>query len=317
MSLPKFVHIQECGPRDGLQIETKSLSVTEKVELITALTGAGIKEIEVGSLVRPDLVPQMANTPEVIAALPPEGEGVAYRLCYLNAKGLERAISHTNMISLEGRLMIAASEAFSKRNANRTIEETFEDLPRWIELYTSAGTPVTTLQVMAAFGCNFDGDAPLDRVAGIVDRAARIMEDSGGKLERLSLCDTMGWASPQTIQRLVGDALDRHPSAKINLHLHDTRGLAMANAYAGLEMGVADFDGSVGGLGGCPFAGHSSAAGNICTEDFVLLCHELGIETGIDLDALIAVAQRAETMLGRPLPGKAMKSGSLAAKRAR
>jgi hydroxymethylglutaryl-CoA lyase len=316
MSLPKFVHIQECGPRDGLQIEAKSLSVAEKVELISALTATGIKEIEVGSLVRPDIVPQMANTPEVIAALPGEREGVAYRLCYLNAKGLERAITHTNKISLEGRLMIAASEGFSKRNSNRTIEETFADLPRWIELYAAAGTPVTTLQVMAAFGCNFDGDAPVDRVAGIVDRAARMIADAGGKLERLSLCDTMGWGSPKTVQRLVGDAQDRYPDTAINLHLHDTRGLAMACASAALEMGVADFDGSVGGLGGCPFAGHSGAAGNICTEDFVLLCHELGIETGIDLDALIAVAQRAEQMLGRPLPGKAMRSGSLASRRA-
>jgi hydroxymethylglutaryl-CoA lyase len=257
----------------------------------------------------------MAATPEVIAALPPEPEGVAYRLCYLNAKGLERAKTFTNKVSLEGRLMIAASEGFSKRNANRTIDESIADIPRWIELYNASGTKVTTLQLMAAFGCNFDGEAPLGRAMDIVARVKAILEDGGGALERLSLCDTMGWGSPKTIQGLVGQVQDRYPDTKINLHLHDTRGLAMASAHAALQMGVADFDGSVGGLGGCPFAGHSGAAGNICTEDFVLLCHESGIETGINLDALIGVARQAEAMLGRPLPGKAMKSGSLESKR--
>jgi len=315
MALPKFVHVQECGPRDGLQIEAKTLSVAEKVELIDALVATGIKEIEVGLLVKPEAVPQMADTPEVIGALPPAPPGVSYRLVYLNAKGLERAKAFTNKIDLEGRLMIAASDAFSKRNANRTTAETLEELPKWIELYKADGRKTTTLGVMTAFGCNFEGVVPPSRVIALIERIKDMMEQSGGALERLSLMDTMGWATPDSIKRMIALVRERWPDMGVNLHLHDTRGLAMASAYAALELGVADFDGSVGGLGGCPFAGHSGAAGNICTEDFVLMCHELGIETGIDLEALLDVARCAERIVGRELPGKAMKSGSLASKR--
>jgi hydroxymethylglutaryl-CoA lyase len=315
MALPKFVHVQECGPRDGLQIEAKALSVSEKAELIGALIATGIKEIEIGLLVKPEAVPKMADTPEVIGALPHAPEGVSYRVVYLNTKGLERAKAFTNKIDLEGRLMIAASDAFSRRNANRTVAETLAELPEWIGAYEQDGRKATTLGVMTAFGCNFEGAVSPARVMDLVERIKDMMEQSGGALERLSLMDTMGWATPDSIKRMIGLLRARWPDLAINLHLHDTRGLAMASAYAALELGVADFDGSIGGLGGCPFAGHSGAAGNICTEDFVLMCHELGIETGIDLEALLDVARRAERLVGRELPGKAMKSGSLASKR--
>jgi hydroxymethylglutaryl-CoA lyase len=326
-NLPGSVRIMECGPRDGLQIEAKLLSVSEKVELITALVSTGIKEIEVGSLVRPDAVPQMANTGEVIDQLPPAPAGVSYRVAYLNSRGLNRAKQHSNKIALDGRIGITASESFVKRNTNRTIDESFADIPVWIDLYRSAGVTVDTLGVMAAFGCNFEGVVPEERVIGMIQRAERIFEAQGGKLRRLSLMDTMGWANPNSIKSLVGKVQDQWPEIQVDLHLHDTRGLAIANATAGLQMGVANFDGSIGGLGGCPFAGnimadgrgkvYQGAVGNICTEDFVFLCHEMGIETGIDLEALIEVARLAESLVERPLPGKVMKSGTLQSKRDR
>jgi hydroxymethylglutaryl-CoA lyase len=326
-NLPGSVRIMECGPRDGLQIETKLLTVAEKVELITALVSTGIKEIEVGSLVRPDAVPQMANTSEVINQLPPAPAGVSYRVAYLNARGLDRAKQHSEKIALDGRIGITASESFVRRNSNRSIDESFADIPIWIDLYRSAGVTVDTLGVMAAFGCNFEGIVPEERVIAMIQRAASIFETRGGKLRRLSLMDTMGWANPGSIKSLVGKVQEQWPETQVDLHLHDTRGLAIANAMAGLEMGVANFDASIGGLGGCPFAGNKTAddrgkgyqgaAGNMCTEDFVFLCNEMGIETGIDLEALIEVARLAESLVDRPLPGKVMKSGTLQSKRNR
>jgi hydroxymethylglutaryl-CoA lyase len=315
--IPKRVHVRECGPRDGLQIESKTLSVAEKIELIANLVAAGITEIEVGSLVRPDAVPQMATTPEVIASLPSAPAGVDYRVSYLNIKGLDRAAEFSSKISMEGRLAITASETFVKRNQNRTIEESFADMSRWMERYRAHGTKVGTLGVMAAFGCNFEGNVPQEKVIDIVARSEDIMAAHGNQMKLLSLMDTMGWATSFAVKSMIEKVRKRWPTVRINLHLHDTRGAAIASAVAGLEMGVDDFDGSVGGLGGCPFAGHKGAAGNICTEDFVFMCDELGIETGIDIEALIDVARRTEVVVERQLPGKVMKSGALNAIRKR
>ena len=165
--------------------------------------------------------------------------------------------------------------------------------------------------MMTAFGCNYEGEiAPetvRDRVAMILDIAA----ERDVKLNTMMLADTVGWANPEAISSVVGLIRERWPELQLGLHLHDTRGIAMANALRGLEMGVQVFDAACAGLGGCPFAGHKGAAGNICTEDLVFLCHELGIETGVDLDALIESARLAESILGRQLPGKIMHSGSL------
>jgi hydroxymethylglutaryl-CoA lyase len=164
---------------------------------------------------------------------------------------------------------------------------------------------------MAAFGCNFEGYIPEARVIELIDRSRQIMADNGCTLKRLNLADTMGWASPLQIKRIVGAVRERWPDLRIRLHLHDTRGQAVANAVAGMEMGVTHFDASVGGLGGCPFAGHKGAAGNICTEDLVFTCQEMGIETGIDLDAMVELAREAEGWVGHELPGKVMKGGTL------
>jgi hydroxymethylglutaryl-CoA lyase len=164
---------------------------------------------------------------------------------------------------------------------------------------------------MAAFGCNFEGDIPVSRVVALVQQILDVAREHGVTLKYITLADTMAWATPLTVKRVVGALRERWPDLDIALHLHDTRGMAIANAYAGLEMGVERFDSSVGGLGGCPFAGHQGAAGNVSTEDLVFLCDELGIATGIDLDALIECARLAEDVVGHPLPGSVMKGGTL------
>ncbi len=307
--LPKSVVLIEVGPRDGLQIEPRILSTSDKVRMIDALAESGIREIEAGSFVNPKAVPQMADTNELFDALD-KREGVRYRALWLNPKGLERALEN-GRVDIDGKLTITASEIFIKRNTNRSIDETFEQMPTWIQQYRDAGVETDSLGVMAAFGCNFEGYIPEEKVVGLVERTIRIMDDNGCKLVNLSLADTMGWGSPGQMKSLVGKVRDRWPELRVKLHLHDTRGCAVANAVAAMEVGVREFDSSVGGLGGCPFAGHKGAAGNVCTEDLAFACSEMGIETGIDLDALVEAAKLAEDLVGHPLPGKVMKGGTL------
>jgi hydroxymethylglutaryl-CoA lyase len=308
-NLPGTVHLMEVGPRDGLQIEPRILTVEQKLELLDAIVEAGIREIEVGSFVNPKAVPQMADTEEVFRGLK-RHPGVTYRALWLNPRGLERAVATPN-VDLEGRLHLTASEAFVKRNTNRSIDETFADVPEWIARFRAAGVAPDSLGMMAAFGCNFEGDVPVERVVALIARAEAMLVAAGSSLRHVSLADTMGWATPDRIRTMIDAVRTRWPDLAIKLHLHDTRGTAMANALAALQMGVREFDGSIGGLGGCPFAGHKGAAGNICTEDLVYLCEEMGIGTGVDLPALVRAAQLAESMLGHPLPGKVMKGGLL------
>jgi hydroxymethylglutaryl-CoA lyase len=164
---------------------------------------------------------------------------------------------------------------------------------------------------MAAFGCNFAGDIPVARVLDLVRQQIDIAAEHGVALKRVMIADTMAWATPIAVKRLIGAIQDNYPALEITLHLHDTRGMGIANAYTGLEMGVRSFDASVAGLGGCPFAGHKGAASNVCTEDLVFMCDEMGIATGIDLEALAECARLAEDVVGHPLPGAVMKGGSL------
>ncbi len=307
--LPKHVEMIEVGPRDGLQIEPRILTTDEKLRMVDALADSGIRQIEVGSFVNPKAVPQMADTNEVFDRLD-KRPGKRYRALWLNPKGLDRALANGH-VDMDGKLTLTVSETFVKRNTNRSIDETLAQMPVWIETYRAAGIEADTLGVMAAFGCNFEGYIPEEKVMGLIGQAMQIMQDNGCTLRDLSLADTMGWASPGQVKSLVGKVRDKWPELNLKLHLHDTRGCAVANAVAAIELGVSEFDSSVGGLGGCPFAGHKGAAGNVCTEDLVFACGEMGIETGIDLDALVEAAKITEAMVGHVLPGKVMKGGTL------
>ena len=307
--LPKSVAINEEGPREGFQIEKGPIPTARKIELIDALSETGLKQIQVVSFVSPKAVPQMADAEEVVAGFRKK-PGVRYTALWLNDKGLARALA-TKRLDIKGSLSLTASEKFLKRNQNRTLAENSTAQHGIIGMYKEHGVAVDHGSIMAAFGCNFEGDIPVRALLDVIQEMLEIAEEHQIKIKTISLADTMAWATPAAIKRVVGAVRERFPELKINLHLHDTRGMGIANAYAGLEMGVASFDAAVAGLGGCPFAAHAGAAGNVSSEDLVFMCEEMGIETGIDLEKLIEAARLAEDIVGHPLPGSVMKGGSL------
>jgi hydroxymethylglutaryl-CoA lyase len=309
--LPRRVEIHEEGPREGFQIEPGPISTERKVALIDALSQTGLARIQVASFVNPKRVPGWADAEAVVAGFHPR-DGVRYTALWLNEKGLERAIALKHRLSLRGTISLSASEPFLERNQNRGFAENARVQHAQIALFNANGIPVEGISVMAAFGCNFAGEIPVAAVLERVAEGHEIAAAHGLAIKTLSLADTMAWATPAGIKRVVGAVRERWPALRLNLHLHDTRGLGLANAYAGLEMGIASFDASVAGLGGCPFAGHKGAAGNVCTEDLAFMCEEMGIATGLDLERLIAAARLAEEIVGHPLPGSVMRGGTLA-----
>jgi len=308
--LPKSVVLNEEGPREGFQIEPGSIPTARKIELLEPLAETGLKHIQVTSFVNPKRVPGMADAEKVIEGFKPK-PGVTYTALWLNEKGLERAKAWQPKITLEGKISIYASDKFSRKNNNRSTEQEFEYSARVLDNYLANGIPVHRGSIASAFGCNYGGDIPISTIMDILKRIFAMADEHGVELTELSFADTMAWATPGHIKRLIGAVREKYPTQSLNLHLHDTRGMGVANAYAGLEMGVASFDSCVAGLGGCPFAGHKGAAGNVCTEDLVFMCNEMGIETGVDLDRIIECAQLAEEIVGHPLPGSVKMGGNL------
>jgi hydroxymethylglutaryl-CoA lyase len=309
MPLPSKITIHELGPREGMQIEKNPVATAEKIRLIDMLSGCNFAEIEVTSFVSPKWVPQMADAEQVVAGFTRK-PGTKYTCVYLNAQGMARAVA-TKKLDVEGSLSVTASEAFSKKNTNRSIEETFGETERRIEALRQFNIAPTEVSVMAAFGCNYEGDIDPNHVVKLIDRLMGMARAHDFRIKLIQLADTMGWGNPALIRRLVGMVQERWPEQKINLHLHDTRGLGLANAMAAMEMGVDDFDSAVGGLGGCPYAGFKDAPGNIASEDLVHMCNELGVGTGVDLERLLDIAREAEKIVGHPLPGKVMRGGHL------
>jgi hydroxymethylglutaryl-CoA lyase len=307
--IPAAVHINEEGPREGFQIEKGPIPTARKIALIDALSGTGIDHMQIVSFVNPKAVPGMADADAVVEGIKINAD-VAYTALWLNERGFERALQH-DRLALAGSITLVASEEFSKRNQNRTAAEQLAGQHAIVEKYKAAGVPVERGMIMAAFGCNFEGDVPASRVVSLVQQMLGVAKQHRVTLKYITLADTMAWANPLAIKRVIGALRERWPDVDFALHLHDTRGMAVANALAGLEMGVQRYDAAVAGLGGCPFAGHAGAAGNICTEDLVFMCQEMGIDTGIDLDALIECARLAEDIVGHPLPGSVMKGGTL------
>lgn len=311
---PRSIHIHEEGPREGFQFEKGEISTESKVELIDALSETGLTEIQTVSFVNPKRVPGMADADEVVRKFRKK-EGVRYSGLWLNEQGLQRAIA-TKKIDVKGRIVLCASEPFLARNQNSTLEQMVKSQTDMLAIYKENKIPVEEGAVQAAFGCNFQGEISVESVLAIVHRIMSIAAANGINLKNLVLADTMAWAVPRKIRSVVGAVRESYPDTNITLHVHDTRGMGIANAYAGLEMGVHSFDSSVAGLGGCPFAAHKGAAGNVCTEDLVFMCEEMGIDTGVDLDRLIEAASLAEKIVGHPLPGSVKQGGSLSRMRA-
>ena len=308
--LPKHVEIHEEGPREGFQIEPGPIATADKIRLIEALAETGLHHIQACSFVNPRLVPGWADAEAVMQGVKTK-DGVEYTALWFNESGLRRALEFRDKLSMSGSISLTASEAFTHKNLNRSHADNVAAMRKQTAVHIANDVPVRRIGVMAAFGCNYQGDITTEQVVSTVEDGFDIASEAGAEITHLSLADTMGWANPARIERVVGEVRSRWPDKLISLHLHDTRGLAVANAHAGLRMGVSRYDSTVGGLGGCPFAGQKGAAGNICTEELVLLCEEMGIETGVDLDALIEVGRMAESIVGHQLPSELIHAGSL------
>jgi hydroxymethylglutaryl-CoA lyase len=307
--LPRRADVVEEGPREGMQSEPPGIPTGDKIALIEALAAAGLREISCAAFVSPSRLPQMADA-EAIAAGLRRRAGVIYTGLWLNAAGFERAAP--TALDKRGIIVTSASETFGIRNNNRNRAELLDEQRKLLDLYAAHGVPSGPGYVFTAFGCNYEGAISPKQAAASVGDLLALWAERGVPPQLVYLCDTVGAAAPLALERTLGEVRARWPDLAIGLHLHDTRGLGLANALAGLRMGVARFDSSVGGLGGCPFAGNPAAAGNICTEDLVLLLEEMGVDTGVDLEALLEAARLAERIVGHPLPGKAMKGGALA-----
>jgi hydroxymethylglutaryl-CoA lyase len=306
--LPKRVTIHEEGPREGFQIEPGPIAAADKVRFCEALAETGLHDVQCVSFVDPRRVPGMADAVEVAQSIRQRPD-VHYSAIALNLRGYERAIQ--TPLHITGHMQMSASNTFSISNTNKDNAETLLENRRQLEFFRDRGIAVESAIVMTCFGCNFEGAIAPQTVRDCVGSLLDLADEFAISLDRVRLADTVGWASPASIQRVVGVVRERWPDLRLALHLHDTRGTGLANALMGLQMGIESFDSSCAGLGGCPFAGHKGAAGNICTEDLVFMCEEMGISTGIDLDALIECARLAEAIVGHPLPGKIMHGGSL------
>ncbi len=293
--LPRQISVREVGPRDGLQNE-QPVPTDAKIELIDLLSATGVQRIEAVSFVRPDVIPQMADADEVWRRIQ-RPDRVRYSALVPNARGAVRALDN-GLAELEA--VVSASDTHNRKNLNRSTAETLDEIAEIIQLAHDRRVSCQVI-VSTAWGCPYEGDVPVERVVAVAGRAIADGADS------VSFGDTTGMATPGRVQRLVGEFRSAQPDAALNLHFHNTRGTGLANVLAALEQGVTDFDASVGGLGGCPYA--PGATGNIATEELVHMVEDMGISTGIDLDALIAAAADAERIIGRVLPSQVLRAG--------
>jgi isopropylmalate/homocitrate/citramalate synthase len=289
--------ICDVGPRDGLQNEERHLDAATRAELVNRLAAAGVRRIEAVSFVNPERVPRMGGAEEVVAAID-RREGVVYAGLVLNEKGYDR-LAAAGLDEVH--FAFASTETFNRRNQNASPAESVEVAGRIVER-AHAGGIRATVTIGAAFGCPFEGAVD----PGYVLELASLLADAGA--DEIVLADTVGVGVPRQVKHLVSEAAKLPPP--VGVHLHNTRNTGLANAYVALEAGASVLDASVGGVGGCPFA--PRATGNICTEDLVYLLHGEGIETGIDLDELITVAEWLEAELGRELPGQVYRAGTFA-----
>jgi hydroxymethylglutaryl-CoA lyase len=288
---PDRVTITEVGPRDGLQNEARSIPVERKISLIDALSATGLTRIEAASFVRPKAIPQMANAAEVMAGIE-RRPGVTYIGLVPNEVGARNAIEASVD---EIAVVVSASESHNRANINRSIAESLDEIQAVASLCRDAQIPWSGY-VSTAFGCPYEGAVDPARVFEL----ATTLREAGS--EAIALGDTIGIANPHQVFEIVSSFFRELPSAPLRLHFHDTRGMALANVVSAMEGGATQFDGSVGGLGGCPYA--PGASGNVATEDLVAMLQAMGIETGIRLDALLKAAWLAEEIVGRPLDGR-------------
>jgi hydroxymethylglutaryl-CoA lyase len=296
--LPSAVRIREVGPRDGFQNEPEVIQTGEKVRLIELLGATGLRRIEVTSFVRPDVIPQLADASEVLETvrLP---ESISVSVLIPNERGLDRALAHRDRFQ-EINGFLSASETHNQKNVGRPIADSLSGLERTLHRARTEGLRCEGV-ISTSFGCPYEGAVPVDRVLEIATGLA----EAGA--EEVGFGDTTGMANPVQVREFFGAAFQALPDVELTAHFHNTRGQGLANVFAALEAGVESFESSFGELGGCPVP--AGATGNIATEDLVSMLHEMGIETGIDLPALITASRAAQEVLGRPLGSYVLSAG--------
>jgi hydroxymethylglutaryl-CoA lyase len=293
---PNSVSIREVGPRDGIQSETAPISTEDKIRLIDALSDTGVRLIEAVSFVSPAAVPQMADARSVWAGMR-RRPGVSYSALVPNRKGAETA-SEAGVDGMQ--VFVAASESYNRRNLNKSIGDSLEDVADVVSVGVDAHIPVEGT-LSTAFGCPYEGDVAPRRVADL----SRALADLG--IKSISYGDTTGMATPRRVCEVVDAVREETTEVRINMHFHDTRGTGLANVVTAMAMGVDYFDSSVGGMGGSPFA--AGANGNVATEDLVHMCDDMNIDTGIDLGRLLDAARLAQGLVDGELPGKVLRAG--------
>jgi hydroxymethylglutaryl-CoA lyase len=301
-ALPESVRIREVGPRDGFQNEPEVIPTAEKVRLIGMLADAGLRRIEVTSFVRPDVIPQLSDATEVLAAVEPR-DGVAYSVLIPNRKGLDNALPLMMRFPeglREANFFLSATETHNRKNVNRSVEESLADLKGTISAASRAGLRCEGV-ISVSFGCPYEGEVPPDRVFGI----ARQLADFG--CEEVAFGDTTGMANPRQVGEFFERAREPLVGVELTAHFHNTRGQGLANVHAALGAGIDSFESSFGELGGCPVP--PGATGNIATEDLVSMLEEMGIETGVDLAKLIEASSAAQELIGRPLGSHSIVAG--------
>jgi len=296
--LPASVRIREVGPRDGFQNEPEVIATTDKIRLIDMLAATGLSRLEVTSFVRPDVIPQLADAEDVLAGIE-RPDGVALSILIPNERGLERALAQRDRFD-EISVFLSASETHNQKNVNRSVEESLSGLERTIESAKREGLRCEGI-IAVSFGCPYEGEVPVERVLGIAERLAAAGCDEVG------FGDTTGMANPLQVREFFTLARERLAGAELTAHFHNTRGQGLANVLAALEAGVESFESAFGELGGCPVPPGST--GNISTEDLVSMLHEMGIETGIELEKLIAATREVQELLGRPLGAHVLRAG--------
>lgn len=293
--LPKSVSIIEVGPRDGFQILPDFINTAAKIQIINSLIRSGIRRMEVTSFVHPKSVPQMRDAAEVVRGI--ERNGCQCFAMVPNLKGAERAIeAGVDMLNL----IVSVSESHNHSNVRMPIEESLDGFPTVLRLAEGAGIPVRG-SMSTVFGCPFEGDVPVEKILYVGRRLADM-----GCME-LNLCDTTGMANPRQVASIARHVREELGNVQIVMHFHNTRGVGAANLLAALQNGVTSFEASFGGLGGCPFA--PGAAGNVATEDMVNMLADMGIETGIDVEVLLAAVRQAEDVLGMTFAGQVIRAG--------
>ena len=312
--IPKRVNIFDDTMREGLQIESPDIPVSEKLRLLDAISEMGAKTVTIGSFAHPKWTPSMACIDEIADQFEPK-PGITYTAAVFNKRGFDRADGYFPKINVREKKFgthVELCDTFARRNYNRTQAEQIAALENTVQSAADAGAKYGSVALGNPFGSNFEGSFSLETRMNLLDLMISKWHEVGIPVQRVSFLDAMGWNMPHTVKETLTEVKDKYPEVETyHMHLHNTRGVTIASYYEALLLGATEFDTSLGGMGGCPYCGNGRSAGHVPTEDFVHMCHQMGIETGYDLDKVIEAAIIAEEVVGHSLWGHVSKSGPL------